>query len=167
MDIEDEFGASPLAPSKAAGRHTATTKSGGGMEPRALELDDGDDMAVLYGDLVEDDRPSTSSAGHASTLMKLKLSKLQSELHASEETSNALVEEVGRLREANAELAEKNQQLEYNISSLFNTAKLEIERKDAEIQRLRKAPVADDRQRGRGHQGRSRSQSDHQRHQIR
>lgn len=34
-------------------------------------------------------------------------------------------------------LKESNKVLEYNISSLFNTAKLEIERKDAEIKSLR------------------------------
>lgn len=158
VDNEDEFGVSPLARSKRADARTGLMKTGGGAKPRALELDD--DMAILYGDLVEGgDGPSTSAGGHASTLLKLRLSKVQSELHASEETANAFAEELGRLREANAELAEKNRTLEHNISSLFNTAKLEIERKDAEIQRLRREPRADGRHQGRGHHGRSRSQS--------
>ncbi len=158
MANEDEFGASPLARSKRADAQAGVLKTDRGMEPRALELDD--EMAVLYGDLVEGgDGPSTSAVGHASTLLKLRISKLQSELHASEETANAFAEELGRLREANAELAGKNRTLERNISSLFNTAKLEIERKDAEIRRLRKEPPADGRHEGHGHRGRSRSQS--------
>lgn len=160
MANEAEFGASPLAGSKRADAHAGMLKTGRIMEPRALELDDDDDMEVLYGDLVEaEDGSSTSAASHASTLLKLKISKLQGELHASEETANAFAEELGRLREANTELAEKNRTLEHNISSLFNTAKLEIERKDAEIRRLRNEPPANAGHQGRGHQGRSRSQS--------
>lgn len=39
-------------------------------------------------------------------------------------------------------LREENQTLQHNISSLFNTAKLEIERKDKEISSLRKQAKA-------------------------
>ena len=149
----DEFGASPLAPRvKKADAREIDRK----IKPGALQFDDVgdvDDMAgVLYGDLVESsDKPAPSGSIHGATLLKLKAAKLESELAAAEETSKALMEEVGMLREANVELVEKNRSLEYNISSLFNTAKLEIERKDAEIQRLRKELQ------GRGHDRRSRS----------
>jgi hypothetical protein len=42
-------------------------------------------------------------------------------------------------------LREENQTLQHNISSLFNTAKLEIERKDKEISSLRKQAKTYDR----------------------
>lgn len=145
--MDDEFGASPLGRSKqrrqsTTATATATQKSlefvrdrDGNPDEQHNDMDD-----VLYGDLLDPDQPSTSQsihATHATTLLKLKTSKLQSELAASEENVKVLQEEVATLRAVCEELREKNGNLEYNISSLFNTAKLEIERKDKEIKRLR------------------------------
>jgi predicted RNase H-like nuclease (RuvC/YqgF family) len=136
----DDFGASPLGLSKK----NAVQQRYEGTQVKQLQFHhadqaDGADMDdVLYGDLVEDDdRPSTSSSA-TNTLLKLKVSKLQSEMAAKESVLEASEATVRDLREEVRRLREKNETLEYNISSLFNTAKLEIERKDAEIQRGRK-----------------------------
>lgn len=144
--MDDGFGASPLGRSKQRRQSTATATAtqkslefvsdrDGNPDEQHNDMDD-----VLYGDLLDPDQPSTSQSTHsthATTLLKLKTSKLQSELAASEENVKVLQEEVARLRAVCEELREKNGNLEYNISSLFNTAKLEIERKDKEIKRLR------------------------------
>ena len=134
MADADDFGASPLGRSK---RRDSSAQTASTQQPRALEFTEPMDD-VLYGDLDPSQPSTTQQSTHATTMLKLKASKLQSELAASEETVRALQEELRRLQTANEELREKNGNLEYNISSLFNTAKLEIERKDKEIQRLRR-----------------------------
>ena len=71
----------------------------------------------------------------------------------------------------NSEFSETNKTLTNNISSLFNTAKLEIERKDNEIKELRQTQIpsssgrqqgsrpASDREHGAQHAQQERSQS--------
>ena len=81
------------------------------------------DADVLYGDLDARERGADASRASAIGRLNLKLSE-------SEATRRALMDENARLRA-------RCENLERNISCLFNTARGEIERKDGEIARLR------------------------------
>ena len=87
--------------------------------------DDGEDEDVLYGDLDARERATGADAASAGAIGRLNL-----KLSESEARRRALVDE-------NASLRERCENLERNISCLFNTARGEIERKDKEIARLR------------------------------
>ncbi|XP_065831233.1 protein bicaudal D-like [Oscarella lobularis] len=71
----------------------------------------------LYGDLREEDSQEVSYVEIKADLDAVKL-------------------EAARLRKENIVLKEQNVALKKNISCLYRTAKLEIERKDNEIRRL-------------------------------
>ncbi|EQC31203.1 hypothetical protein SDRG_11126 [Saprolegnia diclina VS20] len=81
-------------------------------------------MEDLYGDL------DTSVTGLSSVHLKTQLQEITAKYEA-------LLKEAGNLQHANAQLGERNQVLERNISVLFATAQTEIGRKDKAIQALR------------------------------
>ncbi|KDO31083.1 hypothetical protein SPRG_19604 [Saprolegnia parasitica CBS 223.65] len=78
----------------------------------------------LYGDL------DTSVTGLSSVHLKTQLHEITAKYEA-------LLKEAGNLQHVNAQLGERNQVLERNISLLFATAQTEIGRKDKAIQALR------------------------------
>eukprot|EP00890_Picochlorum_soloecismus_P004498 jgi/Picsp_1/5049/NSC_02412-R1_---NA--- len=87
----------------------------------------------IYGDLYT---MEGGSMREGSSLLQIRVSKLTQELNTKnlvlEKTQDHLKElqiEIGRLQE-------ENKILEQNISCLFNTAKLELERKDKELKRF-------------------------------
>ena len=99
---------------------------------RRAMVDGDDDAATLYDDLVDahgddarvgDDGIDGRSTREAIGRMNVKVAELEEKLRASEGERAAL-----RARCEN---------LERNMSCLFNTAMLEVERKDKEIARLR------------------------------
>ena len=91
----------------------------------------------LYGDLYVGNDDGSGHGNAGSGILRLKVSKLMSDVAAKD----ALISEADKvmqgLRETVSRLQEENETLKYNISSLFNTAKLEIERKDREIEENR------------------------------
>ena len=96
--------------------------------------DDNDDD--LYGDLMEQKLPA-SSTSMASSAKRQKLSS------ASLSSSNFQKDEGNSVSDPNAvwkqrveELTNENNILKRNIGTLYRTAKKEMERKDKEIQRL-------------------------------
>ena len=99
--------------------------------------DDGEDEDVLYGDLDAREGARGAEAASAGAIGRLNL-----KLSESEARRRALMDE-------NASLRERCENLERNISCLFNTARGEIERKDKEIARLREgdSPLGDARAR--------------------
>lgn len=82
------------------------------------------DDDLLYGD-IED-------AGK-----DLEIAKLQQQLELEKKRSDALALEVNQLQEQVKVLVADRTQLETNMMSLFNTAKLELKRKDNELATLR------------------------------
>lgn len=98
--------------------------------PRTRSMGDDADVDVLYGDV--DDTDARANASNASTSTK----HLQAigRMNAQLEEMRA---EVRRANDARAAADAKCETLERNISCLFNTARAEIARKDAEIARLR------------------------------
>ena len=82
------------------------------------------DDDLLYGD-IED-------AGK-----DLEIAKLQQQLELEKKRSDALALEVNQLQEQVKVLVADRTQLETNMMSLFNTAKLELRRKDNELATLR------------------------------
>ena len=82
------------------------------------------DDDLLYGD-IED-------AGK-----DLEIAKLQQQLELEKKRSEALALEVNQLQEQVKVLVADRTQLETNMMSLFNTAKLELRRKDNELATLR------------------------------
>ena len=82
------------------------------------------DDDLLYGD-IED-------AGK-----DLEIAKLQQQLELEKKRSDALALEVNQLQEQVKVLVADRTQFETNMMSLFNTAKLELKRKDNELATLR------------------------------
>lgn len=66
--------------------------------------------------------------------------------HKAEQENAKLRKELALLQTQNRRLGHANQVLETNLSTLFATAQNEIKRKDKEIQRLREALDAQERQ---------------------
>lgn len=95
------------------------------------------DEHELYGDLFvgQDDPSGQGSAGTG--ILRLKVSKLMSDVAAKDAIISETDKVIQGLRDAVSRLEKENETLKYNISSLFNTAKLEIERKDREIEENR------------------------------
>ncbi|CAM9950499.1 unnamed protein product [Ascophyllum nodosum] len=92
----------------------------------------------LYGDL------NTSAEA-------LKVKSLEAELAASIGKCESLEYRLSDLQIKEKSLRVENEQLARNISSLFNTAKAEIARKDKWIEQLRRElREADERRRGKG-----------------
>ena len=69
---------------------------------------------------------------------ELKVRELQAELLKATEIAKKMQERVVDLEMENLTLKKKVRTVEENISCLYKTAKLEIERKDAQIKDLRK-----------------------------
>lgn len=94
----------------------------------------------LYGDLYMSS-PAEGGCNDQSNLgagiLRLKVSKLTSDVAAKDAIIVEAEKVIEDLRETVARLESENATLKYNISSLFNTAKLEIERKEREIEENR------------------------------
>lgn len=86
-----------------------------------------DDVDVLYGDVDDADARANAST---STKHLQAIGRMNAQLEQ-------MREEVRRANDARAAADAKCETLERNISCLFNTARAEIARKDAEIARLR------------------------------
>jgi hypothetical protein len=91
----------------------------------------------LYGDLYVDDDHGSGKRNDGSGILRLKVSKLTSDVAAKDAVISEAEKVIQSLRETVSRLERENETLKYNISSLFNTAKLEIERKDREIEENR------------------------------
>ena len=94
-------------------------------------MSDDADVDLLYGDVDDagDDARASASAS-ASTKHLRAIGRMNAQLEQ-------MREEVRRANDARAAADAKCETLERNISCLFNTARAEIARKDAEIARLR------------------------------
>lgn len=93
----------------------------------------------LYGDLYCDDPMDSSNdkrtLGNSGVgILRLKVSKLMSDVAAKDSVIAESQTVIRGLQERMALVEEENKILKYNISSLFNTAKLEMERKGREIE---------------------------------
>jgi len=96
-------------------------------------MSDDADVDLLYGDVDDagdDARASASASASASTKHLRAIGRMNAQLEQ-------MREEVRRANDARAAADAKCETLERNISCLFNTARAEIARKDAEIARLR------------------------------
>ena len=97
-----------------------------------------DQLNELYGDLgggVLGDREPVKS----SSVPTKNIYEINEELEQIRKENEQLRARVQKVEGEKSELKKKLVNLARNISSLFNTAKLEIQRKDREIQRLRDA----------------------------
>lgn len=90
----------------------------------------------LYADLYVSDHGS-GKGNDGSGILRLKVSKLMSDVAAKDAVISEAEKVIQGLRETVSRLEGENETLKYNISSLFNTARLEIERKDREIEENR------------------------------
>ncbi|KAI8104057.1 hypothetical protein M9435_006583 [Picochlorum sp. BPE23] len=150
MNDEDEFGKSPLGVSSKQRtqlpQHKNIDENEEGRGRRALNFSEatgtqqGKDESTfgeqdLYGDLYGAGEGGDQKEGVG--ILRLKVSRLMSDIGVKDSMISRLEKTVQELQEEVGRLKESNKVLEYNISSLFNTAKLEIERKDAEIKSLR------------------------------
>ena len=97
--------------------------------PRSMGGAD-DDVDVLYGDVDDTDVRANASNASTSTKHLQAIGRMNAQLEE-------MREEVRRANDARAAADAKCETLERNISCLFNTARAEIARKDAEIARLR------------------------------
>ena len=84
------------------------------------------DSELLYGDI--------ESAGK-----DVEIEKLQGLLDQERKRSETLETEVQQLKEQIKALVTDRAQLETNMMSLYNTAKIELKRKDGEITSMRSA----------------------------
>lgn len=82
------------------------------------------DDDLLYGDI--------ESAGK-----DIEIEKLQSSLEIERKKNDALSSEVAQLQDQIKALVNDRTQLESNMMTIFNTAKLELQRKETEIVELR------------------------------
>jgi cell division protein FtsB len=82
------------------------------------------DEDLLYGDI--------ESAGK-----DVEIQRLQEQLEAEKKRNEALTTEVGQLQGQIQALVADRAQLETNMLTFYNTAKLELKRKDAEIADMR------------------------------
>ncbi|KAL4860144.1 hypothetical protein ACK3TF_000347 [Chlorella vulgaris] len=80
--------------------------------------------ADLYADLFD------SEGGGGSTLLKTQVAELTNRVQHQDM-------QLAALQQENGELGRRCTTLATNISALYNTAKLELQRKDTEIQQLR------------------------------
>ncbi|KAL4434264.1 hypothetical protein ABPG75_000705 [Micractinium tetrahymenae] len=87
--------------------------------------------ADLYADLF------SSGDDGGGTLLKTQVAELSDRVQRQEASIKALKAQVEALTQQNGELSERAGTLTANISSLYNTAKLELARKVAEIRELR------------------------------
>lgn len=82
------------------------------------------DEDLLYGDI-------------ESTGKDVEIQRLQEQLEAEKKRNEALTTEVGQLQGQIQALVADRAQLETNMLTFYNTAKLELKRKDAEIADMR------------------------------
>ncbi|GAB4816675.1 hypothetical protein N2152v2_003721 [Parachlorella kessleri] len=87
--------------------------------------------ATLYADLYDEE------GGPRETLLKTQVAELQDRVQQQEQELLQLRGQVEELQQQNEELEQQRSTLATNISSLYKTAKLELQRKDAEIKELR------------------------------
>lgn len=87
-------------------------------------------MPDIYADLEGQQHADADS-------LRMRLKELTDRNAAQDIIVERLEKEVQALRKENESLQKEKDILAYNISSLFNTAKMEIERKDNEIKDLR------------------------------
>ncbi|KAL4424924.1 hypothetical protein ABPG77_009653 [Micractinium sp. CCAP 211/92] len=142
-DLFSEFGSpqktaahSLPAPNSAAVAPAATAAATGlgGPEPPLVTVPPG--AADLYADLFG------SGDDGAGTLLKTQVAELSERAQRQEAQIQALQAQVEALTQQNGALSERAATLAANISSLYNTAKLELARKDAQIRELRENPTA-------------------------
>lgn len=125
-----EFGApvTDASPEKAGGQHLGAVPR---SEPPLVDVSSYLSSKVdLYGDLLGDD-PGQG------TLLKTQVAELSHRTKQQEQRITVLENETQSLRQQVAMLSQERDALATNISSLYNTAKLEMQRKDAEIKDLR------------------------------
>ncbi|KAL4519697.1 hypothetical protein Ndes2526B_g01729 [Nannochloris sp. 'desiccata'] len=123
-DLDSEFGASPLGKTDIRGGAAATTA------PLEMTIVDAAPLPDIYGDLYGD-------TGEGNVLLKTQVAQLKDQCTKQEQFIKRLQQQLDSLTSENAELQTLKTTLTNNISTLFNTAKLEIQRKDDEIKELR------------------------------
>lgn len=89
------------------------------------------DADELYGDLV------SATGGEGEALLRAEVEHLRTETSAQAAQIEELSTRLQQLTQEVETLRDEKSVLCTNVSSLYKTAQLEIERKDAEIQRLR------------------------------
>lgn len=138
---DDGRWAAPTAAATVAMQGGATAPSSRVPEPPLVTVAPG--AADLYADLFSGEG---SSGG---TLLKTQVAELTDRVQRQEVQISGLQQQVDTLTQQNGELSERCATLAANISSLYNTAKLELQRKDAEIRELRERMAAPSGARGR------------------
>lgn len=89
------------------------------------------DETDLYGDLI------TGHAAEGQGHYRAETEELRSKLQAKEEDMQQLQAKLNKALAETARLSKERETLVRNISCLFKTAQMEIQRKDAELKQLR------------------------------
>ncbi|PRW58764.1 N-methyltryptophan oxidase isoform A [Chlorella sorokiniana] len=124
-DLYSDFGPPVGLAEEEELRAGASGSGGSGVEPMAAEA-----ALDLYADLLD-------GGGEGGTLLKTQVAELSDRVQRQEAQIAALQQQVEALTEENGQLSERCAALTSNISCLFNTAKLELARKDEAIKELR------------------------------